>query len=471
MRTSYFYNVNNQLTAQSNGEEERTYTYDGRGNLTAVSRGEELLQTFTYDTANRMSSAVQSGNGVEKHIEYKYNAFGKRIELEIFSGGSDNGIPRTMHPGRISPNRKIHYTTDLTREYYNLLLLESEEEREKQIFYWDGNVSSMEEGERYSFYLQDDLGSPMRFMDEQGGIRETYGFDEFGRSLVHDPVQQPFVYTGYQMEAAEGLYYAQARRYDALAGRFVSEDKLSGNIVRTFTLNKYSYCWNNPLIFLDLTGLDIMDALEGLEAHRLLQSRLKAISGVECEVSIPNSSINGNTGRADIVYRHDNVVEIYEIKKGSHARYGSELNISGREQLGRYLRNYKKSDVFFDGAVLPGTSLNAEIQSVPIPSKLHPDKLIRYYTYPSQPGMVYWSYVNVPRDDRIASRQAKEKEEEKESDNRSESVVGEAVEDLGQVAMVAGILFALYEVVKWGAAILLAPETFGASLGGAACLP
>ncbi|MDE7434821.1 MAG: hypothetical protein K2N01_03210 [Lachnospiraceae bacterium] len=465
VRTSYFYNVNNQLTAQSNGEEERTYTYDGRGNLTAVSRGEELLQTFTYDTANRMSSAVQSENGVEKHIEYKYNAFGKRIELEIFSGGSDNGIPRNMHPGRISPNRKIHYTTDLTREYHNLLLSESEEKQEKQIFYWDGNVSSMEEEGRYSFYLQDDLGSPMQFMDEQGGIRETYGFDEFGRSLVHDPEQQPFVYTGYQMEEAAGLYYAQARRYDAFAGRFVSEDKLSGNIVRTFTLNKYSYCWNNPLIFLDLTGLDIMDALEGLEAHRLLQSRLKAIPGVECEVSIPNSSINGNDGRADIVYRHGNVVEIYEIKKISYARYGSELNISGREQLRRYLANYPAE------GVLPGTSLNAVIQSAPIPSKLHPDKQIRYYIYPSQPGMVYWGYVNEPRDDRLASRQAKEKEEERESDNRMGSVVGEAVEDLGQVAMVAGILFALYEVVKWGAAILLAPETFGASLGGAACLP
>lgn len=258
MRTTYSYNVNNQLTAQRNGEEERTYTYDGRGNLTAVSRGEELLQTFTYDTANRMSGAVQRESGVEKHIKYKYNAFGKRTELEIFSGGSDNGIPGTMHPGRITLNRKIHYTTDLTREYHNLLLSESEEEQEKQIFYWDGNVSSMEEEGRYSFYLQDELGSPMRFMDEQGGIRETYGFDEFGRSLVPDLGQQmqPFGYTGYQMEETEGLYYAQARRYDAQVGRFVSEDKIKGNGYLPMTINAYLYCRNNPLIYVDPSGND-----------------------------------------------------------------------------------------------------------------------------------------------------------------------------------------------------------------------
>lgn len=258
VRTIYSYNVNNQLTAQRNGEEERTYTYDGRGNLTAVSRGEELLQTFTYDTANRMSGAVQRESGVEKHIEYKYNAFGKRTELEIFSGGSDNGIPGAMHPGRITLNRKIHYTTDLTREYHNLLLSESEEEQEKQIFYWDGNVSSMEEEETYSFYLQDELGSPMRFVDEQGGIREIYGFDEFGRSLVSDLGQQmqPFGYTGYQMEETEGLYYAQARRYDAQVGRFVSEDKIKGNGYLPMTINAYLYCRNNPLIYVDPSGND-----------------------------------------------------------------------------------------------------------------------------------------------------------------------------------------------------------------------
>ena len=56
------------------------------------------------------------------------------------------------------------------------------------------------------------------------------------------------------MEAAGGLYFAQARRYDAGAGRFVSEDKIAGFTALPQTLNRYSYCWNQPMEHVDLNG-------------------------------------------------------------------------------------------------------------------------------------------------------------------------------------------------------------------------
>lgn len=65
---------------------------------------------------------------------------------------------------------------------------------------------------------------------------------------------QPFGYTGYQMEAAGGLYFAQARRYDAENGRFVSEDKIPRFTSAPFTLNRYNYCWNQPMEYVDLNG-------------------------------------------------------------------------------------------------------------------------------------------------------------------------------------------------------------------------
>ena len=65
---------------------------------------------------------------------------------------------------------------------------------------------------------------------------------------------QPFGYTGYQMEDAGGLYFAQARRYDAENGRFVSEDKIAGFTSAPFTLNRYNYCWNQPMEHVDLNG-------------------------------------------------------------------------------------------------------------------------------------------------------------------------------------------------------------------------
>ena len=118
----------------------------------------------------------------------------------------------------------------------------------------------MEEEGRDHFYFQDDLGSPMRLTDETGRSEEAYGFDEFGNDIrtakdIFQDSMQSFGFTGYQMDSAGGLYFAQARRYDAGAGRFVSEDFLKGHIAVPYTMNHYNYCWNRPMDLVDLNGM------------------------------------------------------------------------------------------------------------------------------------------------------------------------------------------------------------------------
>ena len=99
----------------------------------------------------------------------------------------------------------------------------------------------------------------MRLTDEAGRSEEAYGFDEFGNDIrtakdIFQDSMQSFGFTGYQMDSAGGLYFAQARRYDAGAGRFVSEDFLKGHIAVPYTMNHYSYCWNRPMDLVDLNG-------------------------------------------------------------------------------------------------------------------------------------------------------------------------------------------------------------------------
>ena len=54
---------------------------------------------------------------------------------------------------------------------------------------------------------------------------------------------------------AEGAsYFAQARRYDASIGRFVSEDKLKGAQILPISMNLYAYCLNRPQDLLDIDG-------------------------------------------------------------------------------------------------------------------------------------------------------------------------------------------------------------------------
>ncbi len=91
-------------------------------------------------------------------------------------------------------------SNDLTKQCHNLLHLGNTQNRKKQIFYWDGNVVSMQKDGEESFYLQDDLGSPMELLNAEGGIRESYAFDEFGVSLVERNgfIQSPYNVINYR---------------------------------------------------------------------------------------------------------------------------------------------------------------------------------------------------------------------------------------------------------------------------------
>ena len=242
--TTYGYNTKNQLTTENSENGIRNYSYDHRGNLLSVTSGEGVLRAYGFDAANQMSSSMGMTDGIIQKAVYQYNGLGHRMGQSIATGDA-------------APARTIRYTLDLTRQYHNLL--QKTGNGPDQTYFWDGNVAGMEEEGRDHFYFQDDLGSPMRLTDEAGRSEEAYGFDEFGNDIrtakdIFQDSMQSFGFTGYQMDSAGGLYFAQARRYDSGIGRFVSEDIMRGHIAVPFTMNHYSYCWNRPMDLVDLNG-------------------------------------------------------------------------------------------------------------------------------------------------------------------------------------------------------------------------
>ena len=250
--TTYRYNTKNQLMQENDAHGTKDYTYDHRGNLLSVTSGEGVLRAYGFDAANQMSSSMGMTDGIIQKAVYQYNGLGHRMGQSIATGDA-------------APTRTIRYTLDLTRQYHNLLQKTTDRRTDgnllhsSQVYFWDGNVAGMEEEGRDHFYFQDDLGSPMRLTDEAGRSEEAYGFDEFGNDIrtakdIFQDSMQSFGFTGYQMDSAGGLYFAQARRYDAGAGRFVSEDFLKGHIAVPYTMNHYSYCWNRPMDLVDLNG-------------------------------------------------------------------------------------------------------------------------------------------------------------------------------------------------------------------------
>ena len=58
----------------------------------------------------------------------------------------------------------------------------------------------MEEGEKEYAYLQDELGSTIRFLEQGGESQDIYGYDEFGEDTYGTQGHlQPFGYTIMQL--------------------------------------------------------------------------------------------------------------------------------------------------------------------------------------------------------------------------------------------------------------------------------
>ena len=174
----------------------------------------------------------------------------------------------------------------------------------------------MEEEGRDHFYFQDDLGSPVRLADGTGRSEEVYGFDEFGNDIrtgkdIFRDSMQSFGFTGYQMDGAGGLYFAQARRYDAGAGRFISEDLIKGHTAVPYTMNHYSYCFNRPMDLVDLNGMwpSLKDIGNGIEST--ISSVVETVSDVTQSVveGIKETATNVIDATNDFYAEHKETID------------------------------------------------------------------------------------------------------------------------------------------------------------------
>ena len=99
------------------------------------------------------------------------------------------------------------------------------------------------------YYHQDGLGTVTELTDTNGSVAKAY--DAYG-NLLESPgtVEQPYTYTGRELDQETGLYYYRARYYDPTTGKFLQQDPigLRGGV------NLYRYVRNNPSNYVDPTG-------------------------------------------------------------------------------------------------------------------------------------------------------------------------------------------------------------------------
>jgi RHS repeat-associated protein len=200
---------------------ERTYTWDSADRLTGITHGSTDV---TYEYTAQGEVARRSVNGVTTEYFYNYAVRDHPILAEKKDGGYVRFYVYT-------PGGLLLYCVDVP-------------------------------GAEAYFYHFNHIGTTLFLTDGDGEVTDTYGYTPYGRMVKHlGSSDQPFTYVGergVRQEGETGLYHMRARYYDSLTSRFISRDPIWAGLVEDpREVNPYQYATQNPLSYIDPSGLQV----------------------------------------------------------------------------------------------------------------------------------------------------------------------------------------------------------------------
>jgi len=211
-----------------------TYQYDANGNMVVGKN-----KTLAYDVENRLLSVNELG-----------------IITSFVYDGDGGRVRKTTDDGR--------GTINSTTYIGSLFEKDSDGTTRKHIFAGANRVCTVTKDEARgtmdaSYYHSDHLGSSSVITDASGNLAEHYEYTPYGTTAVSELVSRPsslirYLYTGKELDSTTGLYFYGARYYDPTIGRFITADTIVQSPYDPQSLNRYSYCRNNPINYVDPTG-------------------------------------------------------------------------------------------------------------------------------------------------------------------------------------------------------------------------
>ena len=201
------------------------YTYDSNGNLTKdLNKG---ISNISYNCLN-LPSAVTFSDG--STIAYTYGADGTKL--------------KTVH--------KTGSTTTTTDYCGNVIY---ENGVQKLLLTEEGYVT-LSDG-KYHYYLKDHQGNNRVVINQSGTVEEANHYYPFGGVFASSGNVQPYKYNGKEYDSKKGLnwYDYGARHYDAVLGRFTTNDRFAE---KYYSMSPYQYGANSPVGNIDVNGDSII---------------------------------------------------------------------------------------------------------------------------------------------------------------------------------------------------------------------
>ena len=131
----------------------------------------------------------------------------------------------------------------------------------------DGDIAST------YYYILNLQGDVVQIIDDGGVLQAEYVYSPWGEIISAEgdlaeinPLRYRG-YCGYYYDSETGFYYLRSRYYDPENHRFINADTYastdSGDAI---SCNMFAYCNNNPVVFLDSTGMYSISAVTTLES-------------------------------------------------------------------------------------------------------------------------------------------------------------------------------------------------------------
>ena len=268
----FTYDHLNRLTGwqvQQGGTRTSTHrmAYGANGNLTYLDGTGTLEYAHPqkpYAVTGVYATGAAPAMGFEHEIEY--TSFYRPSYIQ-----GDTALTQFTYNASGGRVKMATQATQMNIRYYLGGCYEFEPQQGRELLYLGGDAYSapavyIKEGETWNVYyiIRDYLGSICAIING-GGLVAEYSYDPWGNLRdpetleAYAPGEGPELFlhrgfTGHEHLTAYGLIHMNARLYDPMTGRFLSPDPYVQSPDFSQAFNRFSYCWNNPLRYVDEDG-------------------------------------------------------------------------------------------------------------------------------------------------------------------------------------------------------------------------
>jgi RHS repeat-associated protein len=235
---------------------------------------DENLNEVTIDKIEKIKSQnpIQVYN-LEVEGEHNYFANGILVHNKLSYGSLSGGV---------------NVTSGVVTNYVGSLYEETSAVGVNSVFLGSAKIATVSNNQ-VRFYFQDHLGSTNVVTDSAGASIELIEYKPFGEFARHEKYGGNantawYYFTGKPLDDETGLMFYGARYYSPLLGRFITPDTIVQAPMNPQTLNRYSYCGNNPVNHIDPSGHFwfvpfIIAAVKGAVIGATLGAATAAITG------------------------------------------------------------------------------------------------------------------------------------------------------------------------------------------------